>query len=473
VKSSLGNFFKNLVWVGVLLLGGASSFRWDKTWLPQARASRAEYASPFQRGKVQLSTLTKSVSGAMTKVQRAEILPRGSRLALLVDTACAGSAYYQNSRGDALLPVEARPFVLNEDRALDELSEEWNSNPCVLGVGDDGEVKAFDADLGEDPRRREQSALDYLQWASSQNFFRHPAFKSNESVVVALIDTGVDYTHPELSAHMWKGPGGEKGVNLVQGNMDPKDDNGHGTHCAGLIAASTGNGMGISGMVLNPIQVMPVKVLDSQGNGGFTALATGVRYAADNGAEVINLSLGSPVSSAILEDALQYAVSKGAVVVIAAGNDYDEISKDNFYSPIGYAPSIKGVIGVGSVDALNGRKSAFSNYSSEYVEIAAPGSAGAGQILSTWLSGGYKAEQGTSMASPMVAGAAALVIGFLKAQRLGHDPSLVEQILLDSARSRDALKPYFVKGRELNLLYLKRYLESSYVFQGRGGFEDL
>src|SRR5690606_16197178 len=134
------------------------------------------------------------------------------------------------------------------------------------------------------------------------------------------------------------------------------------------------------------------------------------------------LSLGAAMSSAILEDAIQYAVSKGSFLVIASGNDGQLITETNFYSPVGYTPTLDGALSVGSIDALSGRKSTFSNYSPEYVEMAAPGSAGAHQVLSTWMGNSYKGEQGTSMAAPLVSGAAALTIAFLKQQNINYTP---------------------------------------------------
>lgn len=211
--------------------------------------------------------------------------------------------------------------------------------------------------------------------------------RGNPNVVIAIIDTGVDLRHPDLAAKM------TNGFDFVDNDNDPSDQDGHGTHCAGIAAGIGNNGVGIAGLALN-CRIMPVRVLGSFG-GTAEWVANGITYAANNGAKVLNLSLGSSGASTMIHDAIKGAVARGAVVVAAAGNN-GVTSK--FY-PAGFPETIA----VASTDQSDAR-SGFSNYGSDWVDVAAPGSG----ILST-LPGGYGNLSGTSMAAPYVAGLAGLV----------------------------------------------------------------
>lgn len=208
------------------------------------------------------------------------------------------------------------------------------------------------------------------------------------TVKVAVVDTGIDSQHPDLAGQV------VGGRDFVNNDSDPDDDMGHGTHVAGTIAALTNNGVGVAG-IAGGASLLAVKVLGSNGSGTVAAIADGINYAVQQGAKVINLSLGSPQSSTTLASAINSALAAGVTVVAAAGNDGTS-------TPM-YPAAIKGVIAVGATDSSDNRSS-FSNYGS-WVTVAAPGS----NILSTYPGGRYQAMNGTSMASPHVAGVAALV----------------------------------------------------------------
>ncbi|GAB2703159.1 S8 family peptidase [Paenibacillus thermoaerophilus] len=208
------------------------------------------------------------------------------------------------------------------------------------------------------------------------------------NVPVAVVDTGVNMTHPDLSAKLWRG------TNIVAQNNVPEDDVGHGSHVAGVISALTNNSQGVAGMSwTNPI--IPVKVLDSSGAGSTYAVAQGIIWATDNGARVINLSLGNYADAQFLHDAIKYAFDRDVVLVAAMGND-------NTSRP-SYPAAYPEVLAVGATDSNKARAS-FSNYGS-HIGVTAPGVS----IASTYLRGQYAALSGTSMASPHVAALAALI----------------------------------------------------------------
>ncbi|MEO3947419.1 S8 family peptidase [Gorillibacterium sp. CAU 1737] len=212
--------------------------------------------------------------------------------------------------------------------------------------------------------------------------------KGSGDVIVAVVDTGVDLTHPDLKDRLLTG------YNAINPSGKPADDVGHGSHVAGIIAATVNNSLGIAGLTWdNPI--LPVKVLDNSGAGNAYNVAKGIIWAADNGAKVINLSLGNYAESSFLHDAIKYAYNKDVVLVAATGND-------NSGQP-GYPAAYPEVLAVAATDN-NRNKASFSNYGS-YVDVAAPGV----NIASTYTNNQYASLSGTSMASPHAAGLAALI----------------------------------------------------------------
>ena len=238
---------------------------------------------------------------------------------------------------------------------------------------------------------------------------------TGQGITVAVVDSGVDRNHSDLSANIWSnsqeiaGNGKDDdgngyvddvyGWNFVSNNNDTLDKTGHGTHVAGTIAGVR-NSFGVTGIAYNS-QIMPVKVLDDSGSGSESAIAKGIRYAADNGANVINLSLGKQQSSDEIQSAIQYASSKGAIVVMAAGNGG---ASTPFY-PAGYAKDWG--LAVGAVDQ-NGNMASISNRAGNQLlsYVTAPGVG----IYSTLPGNKYASWNGTSMATPHVAGVVALML---------------------------------------------------------------
>lgn len=212
----------------------------------------------------------------------------------------------------------------------------------------------------------------------------------NPAVKIAILDSGIDQNHPDLTSKL----GAQKNFTGRGGSAD--DRYGHGTHVAGIAAAATNNGIGVAGLG-NRSSLMNGKVLGDSGSGYYSWIAQGVLWAADNGAKVINMSLGGTYSDSTLAAAVVYAwEKKGVVVVAAAGNNGD-------ISPF-YPASYVNCIAVAATDGSD-VKASWSNYGSDWVDVAAPGV----DIYSTLNTGGYGSMSGTSMASPHVAGLAALV----------------------------------------------------------------
>ncbi len=275
--------------------------------------------------------------------------------------------------------------------------------------------------------------------------------QGDPAVVIAIVDTGVDYRHTELSPNMWTNddvPGNGLdddgngyvddfyGWDFANTDGDPLDDHFHGTHVAGIAAAAANaNPAGLVG-ICPRCRLMAVKVLSANGSGTLDAVANGITYAADNGARVINMSLGGPTGSATLESAVNYAWNRGLVVVAAAGNNGDSAP---FY-PAAYSNAMA----IASTNASDYR-SCFSNFAS-YMSVAAPGES----IYSTTLVDAngqdtYGTFSGTSMATPHAAGLAGLLFSQDLTRSNAQVRSLIESTAEDlGPTGRDA---YFGYGR--------------------------
>jgi hypothetical protein len=212
--------------------------------------------------------------------------------------------------------------------------------------------------------------------------------KGESHVLVAVIDTGIDYDHPDLAANYVP-----LGYDWVNNDADPMDDHGHGTHCAGIIAAAVNNSVGIAGIA--QVKIMAEKGFNSKGDGQSVDLANAIIHAVDQGANIISCSWGDYKRSFLIYDAIKYAYDAGALIVAAAGNDATKAKS--------YPAAYNEVIAVVATDTNNQRAS-FSNFGT-WIELAAPGV----NILSTVWDNSYKYMSGTSMAAPYVSGVAALI----------------------------------------------------------------
>jgi len=320
-------------------------------------------------------------------------------------------------------PIEARP---NDPK----FAEQWSLN----NLGQDG--------------GKERADIDALKaWLKT---------RGSNDVVVAVLDSGVDYTHPDLVGNIWFRPDNVpqykddelgvlndlRGFNAAENLSDPMDDNGHGTHCSGIIGAEGDNDEGIAGINWN-VEIMPLKFIGRGGFGTTKDAIEAINYAIDrkrNGVNVriINASWGSTMYSKALEDTIRAAGEEGILFVAAAGNATTDNDKRPHY-PSNY--NLPNVISVAATDK-NDQLTSFSNYGLKTVHIAAPGK----DILSTWLNEGYREASGTSMAAPQVAGVAALI--------LASEPKLsvekLRQRLLKSIDKIDSLNGKVENGGRLN-----------------------
>jgi subtilisin family serine protease len=241
----------------------------------------------------------------------------------------------------------------------------------------------------------------------------------SSSVVVAVIDSGVDWHHPDLAANVWTNPGEScpgcandgidndgngyvddvHGWDFVSNDNDPFDDNGHGTHVAGTIGASGNNGVGVAGVNWN-VRIMPLKFIGANGEGTADDAVRAILYATRMGAIVSNNSWGGEDFSQALEDAIVDADTHGSLFVAAAGNSARNTDTTPDY-PSGF--DVPNVLTVGATDQNDGR-AWFSNYGKRTVDLAAPGT----NIYSTWPGGSYRFLDGTSMAAPHATGVVAL-----------------------------------------------------------------
>lgn len=264
---------------------------------------------------------------------------------------------------------------------LDTTLDALENDPNVEYVEQLGEVEAMEL-IPDDPGYIYQTDMSQIRapqgWELSTG--------SND-VTIAIIDSGVDATHPDFRGKI------QGGCDFINQDNDASDDNGHGTHVAGIAAAIGDDGIGIAGVAWGA-EVLPVKVLDRNGDGDYASVAAGIIWAADHGAQIINLSLGGQSGNRTLKAAIDYAVNKGVLVVAAAGND----GYSNIRFPAGY----ESVIAVGSITS-NNERSVFSDYGS-MLDVVAPGE----NVYST-VPGGYERKSGTSMSAPYVSGLAAVL----------------------------------------------------------------
>ncbi|MGZ3771046.1 MAG: S8 family serine peptidase [Bdellovibrio sp.] len=420
---------------------------------------------------VKRNALTKSTSILQMRKEEARqiVVPVDSKLVVEVDNKCLQQqqsqlALIQNLSAQAFdkkslnndLQHQVLPLAIQKDTTMGELSEMADQDECVLSIANDIHIKP--SFVPNDPFYSYQKAMVTMRASDSFDTFFSGSTKINNVIKIAVLDTGVDATHPDLAANLWKDTNGDIGYDFYNGDSVPEDDDGHGTFVAGLIGAQLNNGTGIAGVMGSNVKIMAVKVLGSDG-GSSANIANGIRYAISKKADVINMSLGGVGRSTIIEDAMKEALAAGITIVVAAGNDGQLLTDTNWQTPVSYARDLPGLISVGAIDSETKERSSFSNYSVDFVKMSAPGSNG---IVSTFPNNQYASGSGTSFSSPMAAGAAGLIIGYLRTMNVASNPALVEKLLLSGSANLSSLSTYFKNGGTVDLAKLASTLKTSY-----------
>jgi thermitase len=490
------------------LLGSAPS--WAQTADPSAQAStdleEPSYIVKFKSPTTMHAAMRGSIQSATTaKGQKIEVIT--DQMIRVSGKNASNATVLRNQNVEYVQPdykislIEDYALETEEQRA--QAIEYFLSAPQLFGnkkAGSDNPLIPL-----APPPRTARDPLINKQWGmidigATQVW---PKAQNNKNIIVAVIDSGVDYTHPDLLPNMWRNPGetglDSSGKDKTKNGIDddrngyvddvvgydfatndslPYDkatptwqllvgagNPGHGTHCAGNVAARGNNGVGISG-VAPYAQIMALRFITEKGQGVTSSAVKAIRYAVDNGAKILNNSWGAMgenpkegVENHALREAIKYAESKGVLFVAAAGNgfrgkgyDNDSASKPSFPASYPY----DNIISVAAIDAKD-NLGKFSNYGAKTVHIGAPGV----KIYSTVVGAKYSDQpipylavwEGTSMAAPHVAGAAALYWSQYPHKTMAE----VKEALLKSAVRIPSLQNKTVSGGKLNLINLMRY----------------
>lgn len=471
--------------------GTAADISVVKTQLERVRSVPSLFSSGEDPTEDPADSSREKIQKRFLRLAKHVQIQRGEELTAVINANCldqpqfaqaslanvADTKKISSTRGSVSVPVRAR-----FDQSVAELEQNLQDDSCVTMVSD--RVLMKKQARPNDRSFNMQMHLSAIRAASAWDIFYGSRGIAQE-VVFAIIDTGVSLRHDDLRAGMWVNTreiaGNRRdddgngyvddinGYNFADGvgrvDVTDSDSNYHGTHVAGLAAARMNNQIGGSGVMGASSKIMSLNVFGTSDGAQNEDIENAIRYAADNGAHVINLSLGGSGRVASTYEALKYAVQKGVTVFAAAGNDGNR-TDTRFFSPAGYAKDIAGMISVGSVDSTTFYLSSFSNYGPLSVEFSAPGNIG---IYSTVPLNGYASIAGTSMASPVAAGAGGLTLGYVWS-RTGTRPSpaLVESLLLGGAKKLSGLRNYVKAGATLDLRTLAESLQTYVSTRSRG-----
>lgn len=427
-------------------------------------------------------------------------LSAGERLSLIADNQCLrlqtsnppviSQQLLVSGQMIEALDRQAYEWVLPQaytDRELEQLA---NQEPCVIGLSWNRSYKLQTSQAPpltfDDPSKIYQTHLQSIRAESAYDlFYRNGGMpQTGNPIVVAVIDSGVDYQHPDLAGNIFAHSLGV-GIDITslggQVNYYPSDISsiGHGTHVAGLIGAIANNTTGVMGAMPYRVKIMPIRLFRLDANGDLSTTSqffyNALQYAYLNKAHVANLSIGSitagPATDSVAFAGVREAVEKNMVVITVIGNadggaNGQEVNGTTLSSIPGQYSNQAGVIGVGSFDVQSGAKSFFSHYSTTFVEISAPGAdQGSTGIFSTLpvAMSSYGRLAGTSQAGPLVSAAAALAVGLVHS-KTGVYPTAaeVERLVVQSASPSSQLASFFKNGNRLDLVNLAQKINSEY-----------
>jgi subtilisin family serine protease len=390
-------------------------------------------------------------------------------LLALQANARAERVIVKNPRNPVAAANAIRAFDFGGDRYVVMNVPRFSALEADLVNGSDGVVPDLEISLPADAVSADDG--DKAWHPAQMHYDQLPAETDGRGVVVAVLDTGMDYTHPALKDHVWTNekeiPGngidddGNGWIDDVHGydfssdDSDPMDEDQHGTHCSGIIAASL-NPDNLAQGVAPGVKVMPVRIIGSEQVGFISDAVAGIKYAVDNGAKVLSNSWRvyqswrnydpSDTNVELLRKAIEYAGEKGAIFVAAAGNESRDLdnNSDPMY-PGGYT-GLTNLVVVASSDKT-GSMSYFSNFGPTHVAVAAPGS----DILSTVPGNAWQSMSGTSMATPLVAGSLA------RGLSAAFTPAEAMERLVATTSTADGWNTRVRSGGVINLVnYLKK-----------------
>ena len=356
--------------------------------------------------------------------------------------AAHGLRRQRTLRGESGIEKLLLPSGMDVDNAVFQLLQD----PAVESAEPNFLIAHDQLALPNDPRFGEQWALrntgqtgQFGADIDASGAWQTTTGQAN--VVVAIVDSGIDFTHPDLAANEWlnKKPvnGDPHGWDFVADSGEIIDEHGHGTAVAGIVAASGNNQVGVTGVMWRA-SLMSLRVLDSTGNGDVAAAIEAIDYAVDHGAQVINLSWGTTGQSLALKDAIKRAIQHGVVVVCSAGNSAQDVDSTPYYPAAFNIPDLIAVAASDGFDQLT----SWTNFGRKSVSIAAPGV----DILTTQRGGGYSTVSGTSAAAPLVSG----VAGLLKSASPWLNPHAINQALNNGARQEASLAGKIQSGGVLS-----------------------
>ncbi|MBK9294324.1 MAG: S8 family serine peptidase [Oligoflexia bacterium] len=435
------------------------------------------------------------------------VLEKNTQIILTLNRQCALKDPAQLPQRDLITQLNSstNPEIMSEqsvvwhlpnEMSVSELEKITSASKCVLStsLNKSLDLLSTTTTTPNDTYYNSLSHLKALGYEYLYNKIFNKIINTEDVITVAVIDTGNDLVHADMVGRNWENlsekngkPGVDddnngfvddiNGYNFATSSGNVVDEYGmpHGEHVAGLIAANVNNNVGVVGLGSARVKIMHLNVFGRPilpGYGGTDPLLlmeNAIRYAADNGAKVINLSVGRLGSSTTALNALTYAVNKGVFIAASAGNNSIEITSSQPFFPAIYGAELNGMMAVGAADSVNGvfgEKCGFSNYSTHYVEITAPG-CDSNASSTGLLSLGIFSEQpyvymaGTSMSGPLVAAAAATVISYVK-EKSGVEPSniLNEKILKMGGKKMSNQESFVKNGNALDMPSLLSYIDT-------------
>ncbi len=458
--------------------------------------------------KVQLGD-SDTGEGQIEALAQQGTLKTGTRLSVVLRDSCPSPGAIAGTipnrlEGRTRSGIRSYSWTLPKEMSREELSSLAKADACVHMVSFENTASlnqegiATTQAIPNDPSANLQTHLNAIGASEAYDIFYNGSTGIKSRVVIAVIDSGITLNHEDIRDNLWVNarevPGNKKdddgngyvddvnGYNFASNIADPSPQVtssnsawqwAHGTRVAGLAAAVGGNGRGVTGVMPNA----RIMALNNMGRGATmsqTDTTNAIRYAVDNGANVINLSLGgpNPTNAAYLE-AMKYAVANGVVVLAAAGNEASQISSN--YSAAGRASGVQGLISIGNFQGANFNKATKSNYSPTFVELGAPGTFTSTTLLysvSPTSNSAYGYFSGTSAATPVAAGAAALAIGMIKSRGYPVSAPDIEAMMLESAKKAPTLKNYFKDGNALDLAALAKLVDARYPARGPSSGDD-